>query len=347
MSAYFPAAPDGPGADSSGLNVALQHGAFSSASTWSTMAPAIEAGFDVGIVLRESIDWRKELESQARELHGRLAASGRRDFLVVGHSNGGLVARRAAQLSAAAGDSLVRGVVTIGTGHVGVPIATVGRTVVHDFLATQLRAVVERIDGSCWRGQFTWLCDIANLGAAELPSQVATFALDAAVPMSRDVQPGSDFLTRLNATPESFRRYSIEVSSQGQWKFLRLLGDWRCDPSQSCGGNKLQNTMESAYEILRICGSNTIMRARLGHVSDKCRNARWTLSSLNAQYERWTAPGTFESDGLVPLKSQAYPGLPLASRRTRRDTRDSHASELKSSRVMTDLTDLMKSHLTS
>jgi hypothetical protein len=85
------------------------------------------------------------------------------------------------------------------------------------------------------------------------------------------------------------------------------------------------------------------MRARLGHVSDKCRNARWTLSSLNAQYERWTAPGSFESDGLVPLKSQAYPGA--SARLTRRDTRDSHASELKSNRVRDDLITFINSFL--
>ena len=326
------------------FSVALQHGAFSSATTWSTLAPAITEGFNVDVLLRESLDWKRELESQAQDLRGRLAASGRRNFLVVGHSNGGLVARRAAQLSAEAGDSLVRGVVTIASAHAGLPLAKVGRETVHGFLTGQLRAVIDRINGSCWRGQFAWLCETADLTSRQLPGQIANFAMDAYMPMSRDVQPGSPFLSKLNAAPETFRRYSIEVSSQGQWKFLRLFGDWRCDPGDSCGGNRLQNTMESVYEILRVCGSNALARMRLGHVSDKCRDARWTLSSLNAQYERWVAAGD-ESDGLIPLKSQQYPGSGSIVRYTRRNTRDSHAGELRSTRVKADLIEAMKQHL--
>ena len=327
------------------FSVAMQHGAFSGSATWSVLAPSLTDGFNVDFLLRESTDWRKALESQAQELHGRLASSGRRNFLVVGHSNGGLVARRAAQLSAAAGDSLVRGVVTIASPHGGVPLAKVGRETVRTVMTAQIRSVLDRINGSCWRGQFSWLCEIANLTSAELPGQIANFAMDAAVPMSRDVQPGSPFLTALSTTPEAFRRYSIEIGSQGQWKFLRLFGDWRCDPSSSCGGNRLQNAMESVYEILRICGSNSVARLRLGHVSDKCRNARWALSSLNAQYERWTAPGD-ESDGLIPLKSQQYPGGGSLVRFTRRNSKDSHAGELRSSRVKTDLLEAVTQFLT-
>ena len=326
------------------FDVALQHGAFSSADTWSILAPAITEGFNVGVLVRETTDWRRELESQAQELHGRLAASGGRNFLVIGHSNGGLVARRTAQLSTAAGDSLVRGVVTIASAHAGLPLARVGRESVHGVLTGQLRAVIDRINGSCWRGQFAWLCETAGLASQQLPGQVANFAMDAYMPMSRDVQPGSAFLSKLNATPETFRRYSIEISSQGQWKFLRLFGDWRCDPGASCGGNKLQNTMESAYEILRVCGSNTLVRMRLGHVSDKCRDARWTLSSLNAQYERWVAAGD-ESDGLIPLKSQQYPGSGSIVRFTRRNSKDSHASQLRSDRVKVDLSEAVKQYL--
>ena len=343
LSYWIPQPIDPARSPSAPLNIALQHGAFSSGATWSSIAPVLTGSFDVDLLLRETSDWRRDLESQSRGLHGRLAASGKGGFLLIGHSNGGLVARRAAQISGAAGDSLVRGVVTIASGHAGVPLAKVARETVHGFLTTQLRAVVAQVDGSCWRAQFAWLCDLMNLTSAELPGQIATFAMDSYMPMSRDVQPGSAFLAQLNSTPESFRRYSIEVSSQGQWKFLRLFGDWRCDPSSSCGGNKLQNSMESVYEILRICGSNTIMRAKLGHVSARCRDARWTLSSLNAQYERWTAPDD-QSDGLIPLKSQQYPGA-AGGRITRGSSRESHASELRSGRIASDLVELVRTYV--
>jgi hypothetical protein len=88
-----------------------------------------------------------------------------------------------------------------------------------------------------------------------------------------------------------------------------------------------------------------VARLRLGHVSDKCRNARWALSSLNAQYERWTAPGD-ESDGLIPLRSQQYPGPTGAPVRfSRRNSKDSHAGELRSSRVRSDLFEAIQHYL--
>ena len=124
---------------------------------------------------------------------------------------------------------------------------------------------------------------------------------------------------------------------------MRLLGDWQCGFDSSCSGNRLQNMMESAYQILRYCGSNEIAKAKLPF-SDKCRDVRWTLNSLDVQYERWTAPGD-ESDGIVPMKSQAYPGSGPVYRLVKRNAKESHAGELRSARVQGSLVDAVRIHM--
>ena len=312
------------------LNIGYVHGAASGPGVWGRIRPALDPSFS-GVHTAVTLDWRSGLESQARDLFGQLSASGGTGFLLIGHSNGGLVARRTAQLSSGSPGSLVGGVVAISSPHAGVPLARVGRQVVSDFLTAQLQSIVTRIGGSCWRGQFSWLCDFATDAAGEFVPRIVTYALDDLAPFVRDDQPGSAFLSALNSAPEPFRRYSIETASQGRWKFVRMFGDWICAPEDRCSGNHLQNMMESVYEVLRYCGSNSIARAKLGAISDKCRDVRWTLSAIDVQYERWTAPGD-ESDGLVPLKSQTYPGT-VDGRYTKRNARESHPGELMSGRV--------------
>ena len=338
----IPLGPLQPGAFA--LNVGFAHGAMSDASAWTPMQKALDGAFELGVVVKPNLQWRTSLESQARDFHSGLAATRVDNFLLFGHSNGGLIARRAAQLAAPT-PSMVSGVFAISAPHVGLPLAQVGRETVGAVITAELQRVVLRIGGSCWRGQFSWLCDYADDAARDLVPRVVEYAFDNLLPMAQDLRPGSPFLTTLNTTPESFRRYSIETASQGRWKFVRLLGDWQCGFDSSCSGNRLQNMMESAYQILRYCGSNEIAKAKLSF-SDKCRDVRWILSSLDVQYERWTAPDD-ESDGIVPLKSQAYPGSAPVQRFVKRNARESHAGELKSGRVQGSIVDAVKTHMGS
>ena len=337
-SGSLPLGPLKPGAFA--LNVGFAHGALSDASAWTPTQKALDVTFDLGVVVKPNLRWRSSLESQARDFHGQLAATGADNFLLFGHSNGGLVARRAAQLGAPT-PSLVSGVFAISAPHAGMPLAQVARETVGAVITAELQRVVLRIGGSCWRGQFSWLCEYADEAANDLVPRVVEYAFDNLMPAAQDLRPGSPFLTTLDTTPESFRSYSIETASQGRWKFVRLLGDWQCGFDSSCSGNRLQNLMESAYQILRYCGSNEIAKAKLSF-SDKCRDVRWILSSLDVQYERWTAPGD-ESDGIVPMKSQAYPGSSV-QRFVRRNAKESHAGELKSARVHTSIVDAVKAH---
>jgi hypothetical protein len=248
---------------------------------------------------------------------------------VYGHSNGGLIARRAGQMATFTTAPLVGGVVAISSPHLGLPLALNGRSVVGNVLGAHLQAVITSIGGSCGRREFAWLCeDITDVALTFVP-KVVNYAFDAAIPMSAQVRPGSQFLSALNSAPEPFLKYSVEVESQGAWKFVRMLGDWKCNPEDRCSGNHLQNMMESAYEVLRRCGSNEIAKLLSPSISSRCRNVRWSLNNVNTVYERFIAPGD-NSDGLVPAKSQAYPGGGVQDRTVLRSARESHVGELKS-----------------
>ena len=311
------------------INLAYQHGAFSDSTVWLRTDYSMRMRYNVVHRVLPTLDSRQSLEAQAVQLNNRMIASGGQNFLVIGHSNGGLVARRAGQFASYTTGPVVAGVVAIASPHQGVPLAFNARHVVSGVLSAQVKAVITNIGGNCGVRQFAWLCTGLSDVAMTFIPRIVNHAFDAAIPMSAEVRPGSEFTRVLNSTPEPFLKYSIEVQSQGAWKFVRMLGDWRCDPDQRCSGNHLQNMMESAYEVLRRCGSNEISKILAPRLATRCRSVRWSLNTLNTFYERFTAPGD-HSDGLVPARSQGYPGADFGDRFVLRNAKESHAGELKS-----------------
>ena len=313
------------------VNLVLQHGAFADAGSWFRMDPWLKSRFFVVRKLVPSLDWKKGIESQATTLRDMINADGGTGFILIGHSNGGLVARRAAQLNVAAGSPVVGGVIAIASPHQGLPLATNSRAIVSNLLSTHLRDVLAKVGGSCGGGQYKSICSSMNDALLTLVPNIVNYALDNTIPMSADVKAGSPYTKMLNSQPEPFLRYSVEVESQGAWKFVRMVGDWKCNPEDRCSGDHLQNAMESAYDVLKSC-SNEFAKALGGSAADRCRNVRWSLSNLNLLYERLTAPGD-AGDGLVPVRSQVYPGLASENRDRLRNARVSHVGELKSEDV--------------
>ena len=323
--------------------LAYQHGTLSDGQRWDYLDSYLTPRHSITTRVRPTLDWKEPLESQASSLNGELLANGGTDFFVIGHSTGGLAARRAGQFGDGATGSLIRGVLTITTPHDGLPLARNGRRIVNSLLTSHINSVLDHIAGSCWRKQFEWVCVRLDEAKQTFVPNVINYAFDAVVPMSADVAPGSPFLTGLAGRSEGFLGYSVEVHSQGAWKFIRLLGDWRCHPASSCGGNSLQNVMETIYDVLRYCGSNDIARLIKPGLSEKCRNVRWSLSRLNGLYERLTAPGDV-SDGVVPGKSQQYPHIPEENRRVLVSSRESHVSAGKVHGSASRVSELLQRH---
>jgi pimeloyl-ACP methyl ester carboxylesterase len=191
----------------------FQHGICSDASTWNGMRPRVSDRFYVATEQAYSVNDAAPLWYQALELEGKLKASGTRDNVVVGHSQGGLVARRTAQMES----GLVSGVVSISSPHTGAMIA--------DFTPHQatgaLSAALVRLGGDCW----FLFCSTLSYVVNELPYRYFSPPNNGDMPVRLDNQRGSPFLDSLNSRYEPFRRAGIENDAGPRFSWARLIGD--------------------------------------------------------------------------------------------------------------------------
>ncbi len=195
----------------SGVNLIWQHGICSGASTWDGMRPMISSQLPVARELAFSLTPLDAIGSQAAVLQGAVSNLTGATY-IVGHSQGGLIARRAAQLSGTA----IAGVVTIASPHEGAKIAEVPAEVLQSLLAS-------KIGGECFGSV---LCSVRDAAIAAAVSNVITYGVAGALaPVVNDLVPGASFLSTLNSTPEPFQRASIQVEVPPRWSLFRVVGD--------------------------------------------------------------------------------------------------------------------------
>lgn len=100
----------GCSASGTGQNIVFQHGLLSGCGTWTQrMFPWLKAKYQFGTVLIPSLSHLNRLDSQCTDLVNLVASSGHNNFMVIGHSQGGLIARDGAQRRP---DLFGRGVIT-------------------------------------------------------------------------------------------------------------------------------------------------------------------------------------------------------------------------------------------
>jgi hypothetical protein len=150
------------------------------------------------------------LQSQTNDLESTVGAGAN---IVIGHSQGGLIARRLGQQR----PDLVSGVISISSPHAGALIANLGPA----HVASRLRGAIE--------GQYCaagFMCELLNITLRETLRATITYgAFDAVYPVGADNRPGSAFLNNLNSQYEPFQRASIENSVPQRWAIFRLVGD--------------------------------------------------------------------------------------------------------------------------
>ncbi len=322
-----------------GQNVVFQHGILSSGNAWYFMDPALSSQFILGTKLRPSLDWTRHLNDQAASLTNQIQATGESDFLLIGHSQGGLVARRTAQDR----PDLVRGVVTFGTPHQGARVLAIGRQTAIELLVPQ----IERLLGFC--NSSATACFIGNAIASVAVDLLFNIVLDATLPDFADLVPGSGFLAEVNSNPEPFTKVGIENVAFKRWLWMRLLGDAVCLPTETCNGRNLAFFTELAYlgfrfcELIALeecfrCGVPTcdscqvaVICGRIGNVMDSI-DERFNFVVSDDDYLGFPFLG---GDGIVNSSSQLYPG---ADARYAILGGDAHPGETDSDLVLAALT---------
>ncbi len=312
-----------PAAAQDRLTVFL-HGFNSNASSWADTASRLEARLQITKALPE-LPWHVPFDAQSNHLN-TLAAGAPANMVLVGHSNGGLVAR---QLST---KRPVGGIVTLGSPHLGAPLARNIQGVTSSYLFTGDKlSVLLFMVGATSNNRFTgiwnspgvaWVrAGISGLGAAlwwTIGSIENSIGPVVTAPVLTDMKPGSAVLNALNSGGNLARE---SVTVPGRVGLVFVARDWWIGAPFVAGAPHLQYRGDEAIRygiqaLSAIAGyfgppnflptdpyANSIRMQAQSIISDLLvYNSRWCFATT----ER--ADCTVSTDGVVPTDSQFFPG---------------------------------------
>lgn len=190
--------------------VVFVHGILSDGGTWAGAAARLQARLAI-TADTPSLSSRALYETQASELQQAVAHRDR-SLVAVGHSNGGIVSRELSRRRP------LSGVVTLGTPNQGAPI--VSNLYAVSWFNGQMSNAMNNVYrafayGCCdWHWILSTYSDVLNVVAsastASLRHIATGVALNAAIPVSLEMQQGSGFLADLNSPANLAREaYSI------------------------------------------------------------------------------------------------------------------------------------------
>jgi pimeloyl-ACP methyl ester carboxylesterase len=309
-----------------GANIILQHGMFSDAMTWCGSEPYLRYNFRVGFEIRHTLDSHARIDDQMNDLFSRVNSErgAQGQFILIGHSNGGLVSRRFAQLGQNT-PGLIRGVITISTPNQGTQISTV------PIRAAQLLFAGIGSFG-CGYVSHT-ACYLLGPGVAgQIGGILAGMALNSNYPVVYDIQPNSPFLGGMNTSYEGFTRAGVQDYSWDKWTFFRIIGDF----GGAAGGGRpavkrADKTYHRAIDCAIIGGLTGFFWHPSWRVAAGCAAVAASLKGVDLLYKRITVPGE-SGDAVVPGHSQLYPNLGSQFQFAVHDA-DSHVGVLKSTSI--------------
>ena len=283
-------------------NVVFQHGIFSSAATWNRMEPWLNPLFEFGDELTPSMphSGTDRLATQGGNLITAISNSGQNDFILIGHSQGGLIARDVAQRR----PDLALGVITVDTPHQGALLDLSGRAALAAGLTNQIIDLLGA--GGCTSAFDNPGCFIGVFLEQESFNAV-NYALDSAIPATQDLLPiqQNPYLQNLNAVSENFTRVGVEGHSDKRFVLERLGGDFIAFPDDTLGGRNIVRFTKVAYAGFRICEIIALIFGDCD-VAEFCGGIADAMDDIDVFWDLVTAPGD-SSDGIVQGASQRYP----------------------------------------
>ncbi|MGH9542622.1 MAG: BACON domain-containing protein [Terriglobales bacterium] len=284
-------------------NIVLQHGLLSSSCTWQRMYGWLQGDFLLGTVLIPSLNSTDSLSNQSSALIGDVNAAGGGGYIFVGHSQGGLLSRDAAQYFQSNSPSKMRGVVTLDTPNEGADLALNAYSDLANIMTGLAVQLYE--DTGCASPLDSAPCGVAALLYSAIPA-LAVYAAQAAVPATGDLVPGSAFLNNLNGTAENFTRVGVTSEAVRRWVEMRLVGDTFCNPDDWCGGRNTVKFTEVVYDVLGIAEAISFLE---GDTQDAFFYAslRYDMDLMDSTWNSLIAAPTDGTDGIVQASSEAYP----------------------------------------
>jgi len=288
-----------------GPALVLQHGIFSDAATWARMEGWLARDMSVSGVYRFTLPWGWTYEREAGELHKHIASTaGANPVIVIGHSNGGMVARYLARHPSTGNApdnplpiANIRGVITVGTPHQGAPLARYAPSVSRLLAFGGAAAFIT----CAWH--YTAGCSVyATLSSSSLGNIYS--ALVSAAPVLTEMQARDSYHAAFNAEPESFKRFGITSNSWSRWMPYRMYGDAYCYPESRCGGAAQVRRIDRIYKRDISCAIIGMLFGLYDRAT-RCVGDAVFLRVTDEIYRRYVDGG----DAVVPAWSQKYPNL--------------------------------------
>jgi len=363
-----------------GYSIIYQHGFCSDAAAFDGFRPRIAGTITLARERAYSLNSTVGIEQQVTDLNDLIASAEPTRNIVIGHSQGGLVARRFGQRY----PQYVSSVITIGTPQGGSLLAALGPEAINE--------LVNHITHETCATAF--LCSLVEgIVQNQLNGRLSVALLDNGAPSLQDLQPGSPFLTALNSTHETFARASVETDVGNRWAIARMVGDSRSPvtgllndqrPAGDAWVTAAEYTYRSAQALqalsfftlfYREARGNGVNCAESGYLLywEACTNPGLTtgdgmgwiqtilaintliltsviIEAMNAVDGAWDYATTRRqdgTDGLIHLSSQRYPEAPGAFTperfRVDKPGADSHAGQLASPSTLQRTLDAVRS----
>lgn len=304
-------------------NVVLQHGIFSSASTWTRMTNWLNQDFLFGTEIVPSLNSTDSLANQCTALENEINSVGGNGYLLIGHSQGGLISRCAAQHYQSLGitPSPTKGVATVDTPHQGADLDLNGQIEVAELIGEldlQLFSDLGCDPNNPFTDPGCFLSYIA-LGGSGL---MGDYALWTNAPATLDLVPGSNFLQQLNnpGQPENFLRAGIVSLTRERWSVARVADEVyqsaigsNCNPDDWCGERSLALAVTVFYDVLKFFYYFSEFECYVNGDDNACTDAETiaqVLYDMDAVDGTWNAlvdPFQSGSDGIVQASSEYYP----------------------------------------
>lgn len=297
--------------------IILVHGLFSSPDTWSTVLanwPSEKPYIKSTNLKTPATTSKAAIASQAVELNSQVSGL-TIGQVMIGHSQGGLVARRYIRDHPS---GPVRSLITVATPNRGAPLAE--RTgSAGNYLVNTVNTLAR---GPCtwvppWHNYYCW---VPLPGLSLWQDVVAGWAnefLPAAVfPALQDLQRGSAFLTSLNQSAEPVKTAAILIEQDIEAEVFKLIAaqtNW-----SEAASTRLYNTALAFYSTIAANAARECLDPLGGNhhacaVTDAFSDGATALLTSNDTWRSFVSPTgnpNVPSDGIVPLAAESIPSPP-------------------------------------
>src|SRR5258708_10348909 len=165
------------------------------------MEPWLNQHFRFGIELAPSLNSLDNLTNQGTALINDINSAGGTGYILIGHSQGGLISRYAAQYFQQNKPGTTMGVLTLDTPHQAAPLAALAQGTIQNVLLRDMLNIFG--DVGCSSPFDNILCYLVALQYSGVCEQLINIGA------LTDLVPGSAFLTNLNSQAENFRKAAV------------------------------------------------------------------------------------------------------------------------------------------